>query len=85
MTALTVYNSDGTLAGDTLTDFKQIQQALSEIDVQFERWEANQPLAADAGQDEVLAAYRESVDRLNEKYGFQSVDVVALLPPVAGG
>jgi 1,2-dihydroxy-3-keto-5-methylthiopentene dioxygenase len=48
--------------------------------VEFERWQADRPLAADAAQDEVLAAYRESIDRLNERYGFQSVDVVALGP-----
>jgi 1,2-dihydroxy-3-keto-5-methylthiopentene dioxygenase len=37
-------------------------------------------LAAEAGQEEVLAAYADAVARLNERYGFQSVDVVALRP-----
>lgn len=80
MTALTVYNSNGTPQGKILTDFADIQQTLKGIDVQFERWQADQPLADDAGQEEVLAAYDSSVKQLNDKYGFQSVDVVALKP-----
>lgn len=80
MTALTVYNPDGTAEGETLTGFTDIQQALKEINVQFERWQAEQPLTANAGQEEVLAAYDSSVKQLNDKFGFQSVDVVALKP-----
>jgi len=80
MTALTVYNSDGTPDGETLTGFADIQQVLKGIDVQFERWQAEQPLADNAGQEEVLAAYDSSVKQLNDKFDFQSVDVVALKP-----
>jgi len=80
MTALTVYHPDGTPEGETLTGFADIQQALKGIDVQFERWQAEQPLADNAGQEEVLAAYDSSVKQLNDKFGFQSVDVVALKP-----
>ena len=46
----------------------------------FEGWRADRTLTEDAGQDEVISAYRQSVDRLMEDYGFQSVDVVALRP-----
>ncbi|MEW5837210.1 MAG: cupin domain-containing protein [Pseudomonadota bacterium] len=53
---------------------------LAEIGVRFEQWQANQPLSADAGQDEVLAAYAEDVARLNAQYGFKAVDVVSLRP-----
>jgi 1,2-dihydroxy-3-keto-5-methylthiopentene dioxygenase len=80
MTALTIYHTDGTAAGDTLIEFDQIKQALAEIDVQFERWQADQPLADDADQEHVLAAYDSSVKQLNDRFGFQSVDVVALKP-----
>lgn len=53
---------------------------LAAIGVRFERWQADAPLAADAGQEDVLAAYREPVERLNREYGFRSVDVIALGP-----
>jgi 1,2-dihydroxy-3-keto-5-methylthiopentene dioxygenase len=79
MTALTIQTADGQTL-DTLSDHAAIAAALGELGVEFERWEANRPLAADAEQEAVLAAYRADVDRLNAKYGFQSVDVVALGP-----
>jgi 1,2-dihydroxy-3-keto-5-methylthiopentene dioxygenase len=79
MTALTVYDEEARPL-EHLGDFAAIQERLQGLGVQFERWAANLPLAADADQDEVLAAYRDSVDRLNAQYGFQSLDVVSLRP-----
>ncbi|GAB4297017.1 MAG: acireductone dioxygenase [Thiohalomonadaceae bacterium] len=65
----TVYTEHGTIAAQ-----------LSALGVRFERWQASAPLSATAGQDEVLAAFREPVERLTREYGFQSVDVVSLRP-----
>ncbi len=79
VTALTIQTAAGQTL-QTLRDHPSIAAALDELGVQFERWEANRPLAEDAGQEEVLEAYRADVDKLNEQYGFQSVDVVALGP-----
>ncbi|MCC6303462.1 MAG: acireductone dioxygenase [Gammaproteobacteria bacterium] len=59
---------------------EDIAPRLREIGVAFERWEASRPLTASATQEEVLAAYRTQVDRLNAAYGFTSVDVVSLRP-----
>ncbi|MGQ0697943.1 MAG: 1,2-dihydroxy-3-keto-5-methylthiopentene dioxygenase [Panacagrimonas sp.] len=61
-----------------LTRFDDIHDALAEIGVDFERWEATKQLDAQASQDEVIEAYRESIDRLMKKFGFQSVDVISL-------
>ena len=55
-----------------------IARELASIGVRFERWQANEPLAEDADQAAVLAAYAEDVARLNAEYGFKSVDVVSL-------
>lgn len=79
MTALTIQTSDGHTL-QTLRDHAAITAALGELGVQFESWEASQPLAEDADQQAVLDAYRAEVDKLNAQYGFQSVDVVALGP-----
>ncbi|MEW6648429.1 MAG: cupin [Pseudomonadota bacterium] len=62
------------------TEHGTIAAQLSALGVRFERWQASAPLSAAAGQDEVLAAYREPVERLTREYGFQSVDVVSLRP-----
>ena len=79
MTALSIQSADGTPL-KTVADHEQIAKALAEIGVQFDRWEAERPLPDDADQETVLAAYRSEVDRLNARYDFQSVDVVALRP-----
>ena len=80
MSALSIYNEDGSFTGETLTEEAEISRVLGEMGVQFERWQTQQPLEAAAGQEAVLAAYSVDVDRLNRQYGFQSVDVVALTP-----
>jgi len=80
MSALTIYRNDGTPAGESLRDHAAIAAALEPLGVRFERWEADRPLREDAGQEEVIEAYRDSIDRLNAEYGFKSLDVVALRP-----
>ena len=80
MTALTIYPDDLQGTPTQVKGFEAIAAELAAIGVQFERWEADQPLAPDAGQEEVLTAYRQAVDKLNAKYGFQSIDVVSLGP-----
>ncbi|GAC1619514.1 MAG: acireductone dioxygenase [Nevskia sp.] len=62
------------------TKFEDIRDQLGQIGVQFERWEATRQLDALATQDEVIEAYRESVNRLMNQYGFKSVDVISLQP-----
>ena len=80
MSRLTIFKQDTTRLHEDFEEFYEIADRLNAIGVQFERWEANQPLSPDAQQDEVLAAYADDVARLNEQYGFTSVDVVALGP-----
>ncbi len=86
MSLLAIYPEDGEASLQVLRDGAEIAAALRGIGVQFERWAADRPLAADAGQDAVLEAYADAIARLNAKCGFQSVDVVSLRPdnPKAG-
>lgn len=57
-----------------------IAHKLSGVGVRFEQWEASQPIAPGASQDEVIAAYRHDIDRLMREEGYQSVDVISLTP-----
>ncbi|MGH8457320.1 MAG: 1,2-dihydroxy-3-keto-5-methylthiopentene dioxygenase, partial [Stenotrophobium sp.] len=61
-----------------LTRYEDIRDALAGIGVEFERWEASKRLGAQATQDEIIAAYREPIDRLMKAHGFKSVDVISL-------
>ena len=80
MTTLTIYPDSGTGQGKIYNDHTEIAAVLGKINVQLEQWAADQPLNKDASQEEVLAAYKTSIDKLNRHYGFQSVDVVGLNP-----
>lgn len=80
MSILSIYRLEGVTHPETISDFAAIQSRLAQQGVQLERWEASQPLSPEAGQEEVLAAYRESIDRLNDRFGFQSMDVVSVRP-----
>ncbi len=57
-----------------------IAAELLKIGVTFERWQASQPVAPGASQDEVFAAYRADIDRLVAERGFKSVDVASIAP-----
>jgi len=57
-----------------------IATELRKIGVTFERWQATQPVAPGASQDEVFAAYRADIDRLVAERGFKSVDVASIAP-----
>lgn len=80
MTTLSIYADHNSNTCETLTAFSDIAARLENVGVQLEHWQANQPLSEDADQAEVLAAYKDDIERLNQQYGFQSVDVISLRP-----
>lgn len=80
MSLLAIYPDSAQGEPDVIKDHVAIAAQLNNIGVQFEQWQASQPLADDAEQEAVMAAYQASIDKLNAQYGFQSVDVVALRP-----
>ncbi len=61
-------------------DQEEIKNQLQAQGIQFEQWEANQPLSDNAPSDEILLAYQDSIDRLKQQGGYQSADVISLSP-----
>lgn len=61
-------------------DGDAIARELEKIGVTFERWNASQPVAPGASQDEVIAAYREDIDRITAERGFTTIDVISIAP-----
>lgn len=59
-------------------DGAEIAALLGARGIRFERWEASQPIAPGASQDEVIAAYRPDIDRLMAEEGYITCDVVSL-------
>jgi 1,2-dihydroxy-3-keto-5-methylthiopentene dioxygenase len=62
----------------TLFDHTAIANALGEVGVRFEHWQAHRPVAPGASQEEVIAAYGDDIERLKQEKGYQAVDVISL-------
>lgn len=60
-------------------DITEIAAELAPHNIRIERW-ATVPLAGDAGQEEVLAAYASEVERLSAEGPYPLVDVVRMVP-----
>ena len=80
MSILKIYNENGGNSVSSVTDYKEISNTMQSIGVRFERWEAEKKLSDSASQEEILDAYKTSVELLKKEYGFQSADVVSLTP-----
>jgi 1,2-dihydroxy-3-keto-5-methylthiopentene dioxygenase len=80
MSQIAVYDLQGNELNERYTEHAEISNKLASLGLRFERWQATAPLSAEAGQEEVLAAYRADVDRLTAEYGFKAVDVVSIRP-----
>ncbi len=79
MSRLRVYDQrDPARPLGTLFDHEMIAHALDEVGVRFERWEATKPIAPGASQEDVIAAYRDDIERLQREKGYQAVDVISL-------
>lgn len=81
MSELRIYNETNPGKPEKiLSQFEAMRDALAQIGVEFERWTATKQLDPHATQDEVIEAYRGSIDKLMKKYGFKSVDVISVAP-----
>lgn len=81
MSRLRIYADDAPATPiGTWTGHADIARELGRVGVRFEQWQAAQPIAPGASQDEVIAAYRADIDRLMRDEGYQSVDVISLAP-----
>lgn len=80
MSRLTIYPEKGPDGGVSTDDPAEIAMQLAGINVLFERWSTDRVFTSEASQEEVIDAYRSSVDRLFDRYEFRSVDVVSLRP-----
>jgi 1,2-dihydroxy-3-keto-5-methylthiopentene dioxygenase len=64
----------------TLDRHEAIAEELAKVGVRFERWEANQPIAPGASQEEVIAAKRSDIHPLMRESPYQPVDLISIAP-----
>jgi 1,2-dihydroxy-3-keto-5-methylthiopentene dioxygenase len=81
MTLLTVWpDTDPSTVLTRTEDFAAIQAELKQLGVRFDRWELVDGLSAAPSSDEVLAAYRDEVDRVSAAEGYGYVDALHMTP-----
>ncbi|MDF7775657.1 cupin domain-containing protein [Sphingomonas sp. AOB5] len=80
MTRLRIFDAADANAVELDTrDPAQIADALTKIGVRFEQW-PSRPIPADADQAAVLEAFSPEIERLKAENGYQSVDVIRMVP-----
>ncbi len=80
MSTLRIFDEKGQALADSITDLNTIATQLDQADILFERWDTPADLPDDADQEAILEAYKESIQQLNDQYGFELVDVAILTP-----
>ncbi|MGA9333764.1 MAG: acireductone dioxygenase [Rudaea sp.] len=80
MSRLRIFSERGEAPLSTVSTHAEIARELGAVGVRFEQWAATKPLAPGASQDEVIAAYRSDIERLQREHGYQAVDVISLNP-----
>lgn len=65
---------------ETITDFAKIKSLLNGHGIMIEQWVANTPLADDADQETILAAYAHELKPFMDRTGFKTADVINVTP-----
>ncbi|MGY8767495.1 MAG: 1,2-dihydroxy-3-keto-5-methylthiopentene dioxygenase [Pirellulales bacterium] len=60
----------------TLTDVEEIRSFLEPFGIWYENWDVEGRIGADATNEEILEAYAPEIERLKEKGGFVTADVI---------
>ena len=66
-----------------LTDKASMAKALAAAGIRYEQWQATQALPDAPQQEQVIAAYKADIDRLIDEEGYQTVDVVSMVPDLS--
>ena len=61
-------------------DADRIQAELALRGIRFEQWAASEQLAAAADQADILNAYRQEVERIQDEGGYTTVDAIRMTP-----
>lgn len=68
----------------TINDREAITAYLGECGIDYERWTPAHPVAVDASAEEILNAYSEEIDKLKERGGYVTADVIDVSPDTPG-
>lgn len=63
-----------------ITDHQEISQFLEPFGIWYEKWDVDGRIEGDADNDEILAAYQDEIERLKQRGGFVTADVINVNP-----
>jgi 1,2-dihydroxy-3-keto-5-methylthiopentene dioxygenase len=64
----------------TLREKEEITDYLASIGIDYERWDLPETVDDDGSPEEILAIYREQIERLKQQGGYVTADVVDVSP-----
>lgn len=62
----------------------EIRAFLRQYGIDFEQWDVEGRIGADATNEEILSAYAPEIDRLKAEHGFVTADVINVTPDTPG-
>jgi 1,2-dihydroxy-3-keto-5-methylthiopentene dioxygenase len=68
----------------SLTAPAEVAGFLGGMGIDYERWDASQPVPQDAPPDQVLAAYAPQIEQLKARGGYVTADVIDVRPDTPG-
>lgn len=79
MSILSVYHHDTPEQPfKVLTHHEDVAATLAEVGVHLERWQASTAIAANADDEDLIAAYQSQIDRFKSERGYAEVEVLRL-------
>ena len=67
-----------------ITDPDEIREFLAPFGLWYEKWDVEGRIGPDATNEDILEAYQPEIDRLKEKGGFVTADVINVTPETDG-
>jgi len=64
----------------TLREVAEIKAYLASIQIDYERWEGERPVASDAPPEQILASYAAEIQALKNRGGYVTADVIDVNP-----
>jgi 1,2-dihydroxy-3-keto-5-methylthiopentene dioxygenase len=67
-----------------VTGAPEVRERLARLGIEHERWTPSHPVAAGAPAEAILAAYSAEIERLKERGGYVTADVIDVTPETPG-
>lgn len=81
MSQLTIFHHDRPAQSIAqFSTYEDIQSALKEYGVRFERWQAEHPLDNSATPESIMQAYQTEINKIKNEEGYVTVDVIRMTP-----